>query len=354
MSLACFDVGREIGRGSFAQVHVARHRATGQLCALKVMAKAHVLKWGEAKHVIEERKLLQRLSTDPCPFIIHLYGAFQDEHNLYLCMEYVQGGDLCQVLEGLQPHRFSEDVARFFAAQIILGLEHMHSRGICYRDLKPENIMLDSEGYLRLADLGFAKSMQPGQHTHSFCGTAEYMSPEALFQKGHSFETDFWSLGCVVFEMLSTVPPFYCANNYPVIAHWMQAYCESIRAGMKPFFPRQGDISDVAWDLICNLMRPDPMARDGSRANGGFQALKSHPWFKGMDWAALQGKAYMSPLAFSCAQHPQATPVAGAPEATAHQHWDEHCTPCFTHLGTPAYMEEKSLTESQQLHFVDF
>ncbi|KAF5828164.1 kinase-like domain-containing protein [Dunaliella salina] len=104
--------------------------------------------------------------------------------------------------------RLPEDVACFLVAQIILGLEHMHSRGICYRDLK-----------------------------------------------GHSFEADLWSLGCVTFEMLRAVPPFFCNNNVPVIAHRMHAYCESIRNGMKPFFPQQGDISDVAWDLIFHLLR---------------------------------------------------------------------------------------------------
>ena len=142
------------------------------------------------------------------PFVVKLHYAFQSAHTLYFVTDFLNGGEiffhLCQDI------RFSEERARFYAAEIVLALEHLHKHLIIYRDLKPENVLLDSQGHLKLTDFGLSKIKQPtdGAMTNTFCGTPEYLAPEVILANGHSYGVDLWSLGMLLYEMISGINPF--------------------------------------------------------------------------------------------------------------------------------------------------
>lgn len=142
------------------------------------------------------------------PLIVKMDYAFQSENKLFFALEYCPGGELFFYLS--QIGRFKQDAARFYAANILLALEHLHKKDILYRDLKPENVLVGSDGYIRLTDFGLSKeNIQGTKDANSLCGTAEYLSPEILQRQGHGKATDWWSFGAIIYEMLVGLPPFY-------------------------------------------------------------------------------------------------------------------------------------------------
>ena len=155
-----------------------------------------------------ERKILEKISH---PFIVKLRYSFQNEKNLYFVLDYCPGGELFFYLSKIGP--FNERAAKFYAANILLALECLHQNGIVYRDLKPENILISKDGYAILTDFGLSKENMFGQKTTSICGTSEYLAPEVYLQVGYGMPCDWWSFGCVIFEMLSGLPPFYSKNR---------------------------------------------------------------------------------------------------------------------------------------------
>ena len=156
----------------------------------------------QVDHVKTEKKILEELNH---PFIVNLFGAFQDDKNLYLLLEYVIGGEFFSHLR--KAGRFPNDTAKFYAAQITLVFEHLHSMMILYRDLKPENLLLDSDGNCKVTDFGFAKKVE--YRTWTLCGTPEYLAPEIILSKGHGKAVDWWASGILMYEMLAGYPPFY-------------------------------------------------------------------------------------------------------------------------------------------------
>ena len=166
-----------IGKGAFGNVFLVLHKRTNRFLALKQMRKVKLISYGEkeARGAIRERNVLRELSN---PFLVQYYGSFQDETSLYIVMEYVIGGELYTHLkvEG----KFSEERARFYTAELILFYEYIHGKGLVYRDLKPENILLDSLGHIKMTDFGFARFLDRGRRTRTFCGTPEYIAPEMI------------------------------------------------------------------------------------------------------------------------------------------------------------------------------
>ncbi|KXZ54902.1 hypothetical protein GPECTOR_4g974 [Gonium pectorale] len=263
------------------------------------MSKVAVIRENQVQHVVDERAMLARVAG--YPFIINLLTSFQDTDNLYLVMDYVPGGEF---FTHMRDHgRLSEEHARFYVAQIVLALEHLHSKGIAYRDLKvrpggpaggpgdraggravrvvPENLLIGADGYVRLTDLGFAKVIKG--RTYTMCGTPDYLAPEVISGKGHTTAVDWWSLGCVVYEMLHGFPPFYTGNP-------QETYRRVLQRDLS-FPPHMGP---WARDLINKLLQMEPEHRIGCGMEG-VQAIKDHDWFRNLDWGHVAGRAYMPP-----------------------------------------------------------
>ncbi|KAL4102363.1 hypothetical protein PRIC1_006108 [Phytophthora ramorum] len=192
-----------IGRGTFArQVALARHCETQSMYVVKTLDKSKLLQRKQVVHTLTEKRVLERL--DGHPFIVKLYSAFQTDRDLNFVLEYCQGGELFFHLQQQFSQKFEENAARFYAAEVLAALSELHTNGVVYRDLKPENVLLDAQGHVKLADFGFAKQdMSPSQRTYSFCGSPEYLSPEMVKKDGHGIETDMWSFGCFIYELLT-------------------------------------------------------------------------------------------------------------------------------------------------------
>ncbi len=162
-----------------------------------------------------ERRILESLSH---PFLIKMHWAFQSEEYLHLVLDFCPGGELFFHLSRFG--KFPENVARFYFAEILLGLEYLHSRNIFYRDLKPENILIDLDGHIKITDFGLSKdNFSQRDRSSSFCGSPEYMSPEMLTNKKHDRNVDFYSLGALLYEMLTGLPPFYSSDRDLMYSH---------------------------------------------------------------------------------------------------------------------------------------
>lgn len=193
----------KIGEGSFGKVYVAVKKSNNQTVALKVVSKERLLNEKiRLKDVFTEKEVMMKANH---PFIVPLYFTFQDEKNLYYGMQLMKGGNLGLYMKKMK--RFSEETAQFYCAQILLALQYLRNElNTIYWDLKPENILIDEMGYAKLTDFGL--STLGTENARSICGTMNYIAPEVLYGQDYSYEVDYWSLGCLVFEMISGNPPF--------------------------------------------------------------------------------------------------------------------------------------------------
>ncbi|OAD04497.1 protein kinase A catalytic subunit, partial [Mucor lusitanicus CBS 277.49] len=265
------------GTGTFGRVWLTKQKKTKKYYAIKVLKKADIVKLKQVEHINSERLVLSEINF---PFIVQLYCTFQDCENLFMLQEYVIGGELFRHLR--KSGRFSNDTARFYAAEIVLALEYLHSKDIIYRDLKPENILLDHRGYIKITDFGFAKKVV--DRTWTLCGTPEYLAPEIIQSKGHSKSVDWWSLGILIFEMMAGYPPFYDDNHFGIYEHIL---------GGKVQYPSY--FENAAKDLLKKLLVIDRTKRLGN-LKGGAEDVKRHKWFRGTDWHGLLTKTVRAPL----------------------------------------------------------
>jgi len=275
-----FKLLKVIGKGSFGKVFQVQKIDTGKIYAMKVLKKDQLLKRKQVAHTQTERRVLESIDH---PFIVSLRYAFQTQDKLYMVLDYFTGGELFFHLK--LNGRFSEELARFYAAEICMALEYLHKNTIVYRDLKPENVLLDEEGHIRLTDFGLSKESITGDTlTHTFCGTPEYLAPEVINGAGYNQAVDWWSLGTLLYEMLAGLPPFFSQN-----VHHM--YEKIMRQQLT--FPRY--FSPEAVSILTGLLQRDPTKRLGA-GPGDAAELKAHPFFKGIDWDALYRKEVTPPF----------------------------------------------------------
>lgn len=266
-----------LGTGTFGRVYLVRHRPTSRFFAMKTLKKSEVVRLKQVEHINSEKSIL---STIDHPFIVNLYRTYKDDRYLYMLEEYVIGGEMFSHLR--RAGRFSNEVARFYTAEIVLALEYLHSLNIVYRDLKPENLLIDSQGHIKITDFGFAKKVE--DRTWTLCGTPEYLAPEIIQSKGHGKAVDWWALGILIFEMLAGYPPFFDDNPFGIY--------EKILGGRIQF---PGHFDPNAKDLIRKLLASDRTRRLGN-LKGGAGDIKQHKWFKGVDWNLLYYKRVQAPI----------------------------------------------------------
>jgi serum/glucocorticoid-regulated kinase 2 len=251
----------------------------GQLFAMKILKKTHLVKRRQIERTRTERKVLSVVNH---PFIMKLHYAFQSEDKLYLVLDYCPGGELFFHLSRFR--RFPERVARFYAAELLLAIGHLHKRGIIYRDLKPENVLLDAEGHLKLGDFGLAKSgiTHPLTGATSMCGTPEYMAPEVLAQTGHGFCVDYWGLGMIVYEMMTGLPPWYTTDRAQLFRRLKSAPLE-----IPTYF------SSASANCVGALLDRNPRRRLGV---SGIRTAMEHEFFRNISWRALYGRRVEAPV----------------------------------------------------------
>ncbi|KAK4156985.1 kinase-like domain-containing protein [Chaetomidium leptoderma] len=285
---------RTLGTGTFARVCLVRpsHGTEGdrsRVYALKILRKTEVIKLKQLDHVRHERQILADVRGHP--FITSFVASFSDHDFLYILLDYVPGGELFTYLRKFR--RFDEDMARFYAAEIVLILEHLHEHqgGIAYRDMKPENLLLDAEGHIKLVDFGFAKRLGNNEsghpvETYTLCGTPEYLAPEVIHNKGHTTAVDWWALGILIYEFLTGYPPFWHQNPIEIYKQIVE----------KPIvFPQEPAISEAAKDIIRQFCTVDRSRRLGN-ISGGAAKVKAHPFFAGIDWDAVHQKRHRGPI----------------------------------------------------------
>ncbi|KAI1298188.1 hypothetical protein EDD11_006870 [Mortierella claussenii] len=275
--LSDFQLLETLGTGTFGRVYLTRSQHDQQFYAMKVLKKSEVVRLKQVEHINSEKQILAQVHF---PFIVDLHTTFQDDRNLYMLLEYVIGGELFSHLR--RAGRFSNDMTRFYAAEIVLAIEYLHARDIIYRDLKPENLLLDLNGHIKITDFGFAKRVQ--DRTWTLCGTPEYLAPEIIQSKGHGKPVDWWALGILIFEMLAGYPPFFDDNPFGIY--------EKILAG-RIYFPAH--IDSTAKDLIKKLLTADRTKRLGN-LKGGSEDIKNHKWFRGVDWNGLRERRVEAPI----------------------------------------------------------
>jgi serine/threonine protein kinase len=277
LALADLELKDTLGTGSFGRVRLCKHNSDKGHYALKILKKSEVIYLKQVDHVKTEKKILEELNH---PFIVNLFGAFQDDKNLYLLLEYVIGGEFFSHLR--KAGRFPNDTAKFYAAQITLVFEHLHSMMILYRDLKPENLLLDSDGNCKVTDFGFAKKVE--YRTWTLCGTPEYLAPEIILSKGHGKAVDWWASGILMYEMLAGYPPFYDEDPLGI-------YQKILEGKIK--FPWHFDRHSK--DLIKKLLTADLTKRLGN-LKGGADDIKRHKWYSDIAWEKALAKELVPPI----------------------------------------------------------
>ena len=279
-----FNILMLLGRGSFGKVVLAKKKDNQKLYALKILNKSKVKLQNQVDHTLTERAILEKIDHT---FIVKLKYAFQTPDKLCFVTEYMPGGELFYHLR--KQRYFSEDKARFYIAEIILGIEFLHKNNCIYRDLKPENILLDKDGHIRLTDFGLSKitisKKEEGHVAYTICGTPEYLAPEILEGKGYSKAVDWWSLGALLYEMLVGFSPFKPKTKDKRI---------DIRIYKTPI-DYKSFISKEAKSLISGLLTVDPNTRLGAGKSDA-DLIKSHPFFKDLNWNDVQDKKLTPPF----------------------------------------------------------
>uniref|UniRef100_A0A0W0FXA5 Uncharacterized protein n=1 Tax=Moniliophthora roreri TaxID=221103 RepID=A0A0W0FXA5_MONRR len=321
-----FEMLRVLGKGCAGKVLLVRHKATDDLYAMKAITKRHVLAHQELQHTLTEQAVLKRMANGPGdgkerdPFVVKLWWSFHDKENLFLIMDFHPGGDLATQLA--RWGRLGRDRARFYAAEIVEGVEGLHAAGVIYRDLKPENILIGGDGHIVLTDFGLSKEFprrtsattapstplgsrdhentqppwmkgangsgvdlaigNPAQTdmTSTFCGTAEYLAPEVIQGLPYSYEVDWWSFGTMLFEMLTGITPFWANNHSDMYVRVLQDELQ---------FPDDRALDQDTKSLIRGLLQRNPALRICE------PRIKRHPYFSMIDWSHVYYKRYIPP-----------------------------------------------------------
>lgn len=272
-----FELIKCIGKGNFGKVMLARYKldtSESGYYAIKILKKHSIVENEEFESLKTEKRIFQLANSEGNPFLVQLEATFQDEFRIYFVMEYVNGGDL---MYHIQNRPFVLADCKFYAAQVVLALEYLHSKGILYRDLKLDNILLTKAGNIKLADYGLSKcDMTAESRTRTFCGTPEFMAPELLLDLSYGFAVDYWAFGVLLYQMLESKSPFYGNNEK-----------ETFQSILKGKVVYSADLDKNGKSLMSKLLVTKPNERIGIKNGEGWKAVKEHAFFAGIDWNAM-------------------------------------------------------------------
>ncbi|CAG9760154.1 unnamed protein product [Ceutorhynchus assimilis] len=275
-----FRMYRVLGKGGFGEVCACQVRATGKMYACKKLEKKRIKKRKGEAMVLIEKQILEKINSR---FVVNLTYAYETKDALCLVLTIMSGGDLKFHIynmggdPGLDLNR-----TRFYAAEVICGLEHLHKQGIVYRDCKPENILLDDNGHVRISDLGLAIVLPEGESVRGRVGTVGYMAPEVIDNERYSFSPDWFSFGCLVYEMIEGQAPFRARRE--------KVKREEVDRRVKMEPERYSTkFSEDSKSFCQQLLIKSPNDRLGGKADRqGALLVKQHPFFQEINWRRLE------------------------------------------------------------------
>ncbi|KAG8813054.1 hypothetical protein FRC18_002699 [Serendipita sp. 400] len=299
VNLFHFVLLRSVGKGAFGKVRVVQHKQTRELYALKYINKAKCVKMKAVANIIQERRLLEEIDH---AFVVNLRYAFQDDENCFFVLDLMLGGDLRFHLDRLGS--LSEDVVRFYVAELATAIAFLHEKKIIHRDLKPDNILLDEKGHAHLTDFNIAVHYSDRRLLTGVAGSMAYMgtfvrliqfgaeankvqyeiAPEVLAKKGYTYTIDWWSLGVCAYELMFGRRPFRGKTNSDLTHSIARDHLR---------FPEDADSKCSREGLLAlkQLLDRDTVRRLGCRPHGeGLNDVKAHSWFRGIDWERLEAK----------------------------------------------------------------
>uniref|UniRef100_A0A674CSW8 protein kinase C n=1 Tax=Salmo trutta TaxID=8032 RepID=A0A674CSW8_SALTR len=281
-SLKDFKCVAVLGRGHFGKVLLAEYKSTGEMFAIKALKKGDIVARDEVDSLMCEKRIFETVNSVRHPFLVNLFACFQTQEHVCFVMEYAAGGDL---MMHIHADVFSEPRAIFYAACVVLGLQFLHEHEIVYRDLKLDNLLLDTEGYVKIADFGLCKEgMGFRDRTSTFCGTPEFLAPEVLTETSYTRAVDWWGLGVLIFEMLVGESPFPGDDEEEVFDSIVN---DEVR------YPRF--LSTEAISVMRRLLRRSPERRLGAGERDA-EEVKKHLFFRNMDWNGLLAKKVKPPF----------------------------------------------------------
>ncbi|XP_051691792.1 serine/threonine-protein kinase N1 isoform X3 [Oryctolagus cuniculus] len=326
LSLEDFKFLAVLGRGHFGKVLLSEFRSSGELFAIKALKKGDIVARDEVESLMCEKRILAAVTSAGHPFLVNLFGCFQTPEHVCFVLEYSPGGDL---MLHIHSDVFSEPRAAFYSACVVLGLQFLHEHKIVYRDLKLDNLLLDTEGYVKIADFGLCKEgMGYGDRTSTFCGTPEFLAPEVLTDTSYTRAVDWWGLGVLLYEMLVGESPFPGDDEEEVFDSIVN---DEVR------YPRF--LSAEAIGIMRRLLRRNPERRLGSSERDA-EDVKKQPFFRTLGWDALLARRLPPPFVPT---------LAGRTDVS---NFDEEFTGEAPTLSPPR--DARPLTAAEQAAFRDF
>uniref|UniRef100_A0A1I8Q2S7 protein kinase C n=1 Tax=Stomoxys calcitrans TaxID=35570 RepID=A0A1I8Q2S7_STOCA len=326
LSMDNFRMLSVLGRGHFGKVILCQLRTNNQYYAIKALKKGDIIARDEVESLLSEKRIFEVANAMRHPFLVNLYACFQTEQHVCFVMEYAAGGDL---MMHIHTDVFTEPRAVFYAACVVLGLQYLHENKIIYRDLKLDNLLLDTDGYVKIADFGLCKEgMGFGDRTGTFCGTPEFLAPEVLTETSYTRAVDWWGLGVLIFEMLVGESPFPGDDEEEVFDSIVN---DEVR------YPRFLSLEAIA--IMRRLLRKNPERRLGSSERDA-EDVKKQAFFRSIVWDDLLLRKVKPPF----------VPTIDHLEDVSN--FDEEFTSEKPQLTPPK--EPRLLTDDEQMFFQDF